>query len=330
MILTIQWHFIADRVGCRFGKKHPGIKYKQCPFFINLVVVPADDFQMLPHLKGFSVELERDVILPFYTIQKLNEMKKVIFLIIIVFTFFYVSAKTYVLVHGQGGQASDWSIIAKILISKGHKVIVLNLPGHGNDKTDIQEITIQGYCQRVIDSIIPVNGKVILVAHSMGGMVITKVTDIIPDRIEKLVYLTALLPKNGQSMADVILQDSTISINPVYNSDTTLLLKHNATINMGELGCNDCPVATKAFVASMTLRPSPAKPIFEKVYFNKNTLDTIPKYFICATEDRMISYSNQLRMISENNNVTKTFTLNMGHLMPLIEGAKVATILEEL
>jgi len=257
-------------------------------------------------------------------------MKKLILLITIAFMSFHVEANTYVFVHGQGGDKSNWDAIAKILRSKGHKVIVLNLPGHGDDKTDIQKITIQLYCQRVIDSILPVNGKVTLVAHSMGGMVITKVADLIPDRIENLVYLTAVLPMNGQSLMDVLSQDSSVKVSPVYNSDTTLLLKPDATNDLGELGCNDCPADIKKFVSSITLKPSPAKPLFEKVYFNKKTVDARPTYFICATEDKLISYSRQLKMIADNGNITKTFTLNMGHLMPLVEAVKVATILDQL
>jgi len=40
---------------------------------------------------------------------------------------------------------------------------------------------------------------VILVGHSYGGMVITGVADRVPDRINRLVYLDALVPQNGES-----------------------------------------------------------------------------------------------------------------------------------
>jgi hypothetical protein len=59
----------------------------------------------------------------------------------------------------------------------------------------------------------------------MGGIVITKVTDMIPDRIEKLVYLTAFLPQNGQSLMDIVTEDSESYNKPIFNADSTLLLK---------------------------------------------------------------------------------------------------------
>jgi pimeloyl-ACP methyl ester carboxylesterase len=44
---------------------------------------------------------------------------------------------------------------------------------------------------------------VILVGHSYGGMVITGIADKVTDRIDKIVYLDAANPRNGQSLVDV-------------------------------------------------------------------------------------------------------------------------------
>lgn len=42
---------------------------------------------------------------------------------------------------------------------------------------------------------------VVLVGHSYGGMVITGVAEIVPDRIRRLVYLDAFVPRDGESLA---------------------------------------------------------------------------------------------------------------------------------
>lgn len=44
---------------------------------------------------------------------------------------------------------------------------------------------------------------IILVGHSYGGMVITGVADRIPERIQKLVYLDAMVPENGESVTSI-------------------------------------------------------------------------------------------------------------------------------
>jgi pimeloyl-ACP methyl ester carboxylesterase len=44
---------------------------------------------------------------------------------------------------------------------------------------------------------------VVLVGHSYGGMVITGVAEIVPDRIRRLVYLDAFVPRDGESVASL-------------------------------------------------------------------------------------------------------------------------------
>ena len=254
-------------------------------------------------------------------------MKKIFLSVAVSFIFFFANAKTFVLVHGQGGNAFMWGQIATALRSKGHRVVTLDLPGHGADKTDPKSITLASHCQRVIDSILRIDGKVILVGHSMGGIVITKVTDMIPDRIEKLVYLTAILPQNGQSVMDINTADSESYLKPVFNADTTLYLR--PTLDLVTIGCHDCPEAVKKILAQ-GLPPSPARPVIEKVYFNKEILNSKPIYFICATQDRAISYSMQKKMIEANGHVKKVFSLNMSHIMPFVEVTQVVEILNGL
>jgi pimeloyl-ACP methyl ester carboxylesterase len=44
----------------------------------------------------------------------------------------------------------------------------------------------------------------VLIGHSYGGMVATGVADRIPDRIRRIVYLDAFVPRDGQSLADLV------------------------------------------------------------------------------------------------------------------------------
>jgi pimeloyl-ACP methyl ester carboxylesterase len=45
---------------------------------------------------------------------------------------------------------------------------------------------------------------VVLVGHSYSGMVVTAVAEMAPERIAHLVYLDALVPRDGESMADLL------------------------------------------------------------------------------------------------------------------------------
>lgn len=50
----------------------------------------------------------------------------------------------------------------------------------------------------------PDGRDLILVGHSYGGMVITAVADRMPDRVQALVYLDALVPRHGESCWDLV------------------------------------------------------------------------------------------------------------------------------
>ncbi|MFZ8423175.1 alpha/beta hydrolase, partial [Staphylococcus aureus] len=79
-------------------------------------------------------------------------------------------------------------------------VIVVNLPAHGVDNTYGVGVGLNDYVKTVTDAINKVKGKVILIGHSMAGMVISQVAENIPNKIDKLIYVSAFLPKNGETL----------------------------------------------------------------------------------------------------------------------------------
>jgi pimeloyl-ACP methyl ester carboxylesterase len=77
-------------------------------------------------------------------------------------------------------------------------VVAPDLPGHGEDKTSISEISLQAYTDRVCQILDEHSEPVILVGHSMGGVVITQAAEYRPEKIKKLVYLAGPLLQNGE------------------------------------------------------------------------------------------------------------------------------------
>ena len=61
----------------------------------------------------------------------------------------------------------------------------------------IPEISLQFYTDRVCRILDTQSEPVILVGHSMGGVVITQAAQHRPEKIKTLVYLSAMLPRNG-------------------------------------------------------------------------------------------------------------------------------------
>src|SRR5580692_8081448 len=115
--------------------------------------------------------------------------------------------ETIVLVHGAWSDASAWDHISPILKAQGYEVIAVNLPGHGKDNTSFADITLASYVETVKKAI-GARKDVVLVGHSMAGLVISEVAEQIPDQIRKLVYLAAFLPKNGESLLSLAQTDA--------------------------------------------------------------------------------------------------------------------------
>jgi pimeloyl-ACP methyl ester carboxylesterase len=114
---------------------------------------------------------------------------------------------TYVLVHGGWAGGWIWRDVADRLRAGGHRVFVPTLTGLGERSHLIsKQITLSTHVLDVVNLIKWEElSDIVLVGQSYGGMVITGVTEKVPDgAIGSIVYLEAFLPGNGQSLADLL------------------------------------------------------------------------------------------------------------------------------
>lgn len=78
---------------------------------------------------------------------------------------------TFVLVHGSWHGAWCWERIVPMLEEAGHRVIVIDLPAHGTDHTPLIEVNLKSYTDCLSSVLDKEPEKVILVGHSMAGVV---------------------------------------------------------------------------------------------------------------------------------------------------------------
>jgi pimeloyl-ACP methyl ester carboxylesterase len=108
---------------------------------------------------------------------------------------------TYVLIPGACHGAWCFDDLAAALRRHGHRVLAITLTGiaerahllHGgvNLETHIQDVLAEMAAHHVEDAV--------LAGHSYGGMVITAVADRVPQQVDSLVYLDALVPRDVAS-----------------------------------------------------------------------------------------------------------------------------------
>ena len=218
---------------------------------------------------------------------------------------------TYVLVHGAWADESAWGFIRNKLAVNAN-VEVVNLPAHGIDLTDGKNTGLNDYVKTVTAVINRQPGKVILVGHSMAGMVISQVAENISNKINKLVYVAAYLPKNGENLSGItntFLNNKPIEVFEFSKDFSLVSIKRDAIANVV---CADCP----QYMKEVLVKYHKAEPV--KGFNDKVTLGTkftlVPKYYISTTGDNAVPYALQQQMIKNNGMVKKVFKMQTSHL----------------
>lgn len=119
-----------------------------------------------------------------------------------------IKPTTFLLVHGAWGGGWAFKQLESILRASGHEVLRPTLTGLG-ERVHLAnpDITLETHINDILKVVqFERLEKFILVGHSYGGMVVTAVADRIPQKIERLVYVDAHLPVDGESMFDLISQ----------------------------------------------------------------------------------------------------------------------------
>lgn len=112
---------------------------------------------------------------------------------------------TFVLVHGAWQSTGTWDLLTPLLEKHGHRVIAPILTGLGTDQSRLSpEITLRRHIEDVSLELSKISGPVILVGHSYAGMIISGVAQTSHANIQRLVFLDAFVPENGQSALDLL------------------------------------------------------------------------------------------------------------------------------
>ena len=145
---------------------------------------------------------------------------------------------TLIFVHGTNSSSAWCSGLMTELTLRGHRAVAIDLPGHGaeafyprayqapqdlealaTEPSPLTKITIDDYIDRVVDVVRRArrHGPVVLVGASQGGVTLSRVGNVIPDLLDRVVYvaayccvdlpnLTAYLstPENSESLLPLV------------------------------------------------------------------------------------------------------------------------------
>lgn len=219
--------------------------------------------------------------------------------------------KTFILIHGSWHSAWNWHKVIPLLEQLGHKAIAIDLPGMGRDKIPIAEVTMQISVDKICSVINETEGKVILVGHSKNGIMISQAAELLPQKIEKLIYLAAYLIPNGKTQREYSMQDINGVLKPYVNfyeatQSTTL---HTEIYKEGLY--HDCEDSITE-LAKLLLSHEPFTSGITPLQLTDENYGSVPRYYIECTEDRAVTPFIQRKMYEETR-CKKVYSMATSH-----------------
>lgn len=176
---------------------------------------------------------------------------------------------TFVLVHGAFHAGWCWYKVAPLLETLGHRVVAVDLPGHGRHRG---VGTLGSYRDFLVDLLGGQVEPVVLVGHSMGGGIITVAAEAVPQKIAKLVYLSAWIGPSGRYMSNGLAD----------------MARADGLIPFGEEALDmlypDCPPEDRA-LARLCLTEQPVEPLLAPIDWTPERWGAIPRAFIACRDD---------------------------------------------
>jgi len=183
---------------------------------------------------------------------------------------------TVVLVHGAFAESASWNGVVERLRARSVDVVAVANPLR----------SIPGDAAYLRDVLATIEGPVVLVAHSYGGMVVTEAAAG-SSQVAGLVYVCAFAPLTGETAFDLSNRfpggtlGEALNAYPVSTGGQEFAIRPDAFHHQF---CADVPAATAA-VMSATQRPVTAEALTAGLPTGTPAWQSIPSWFVFSDQD---------------------------------------------
>jgi pimeloyl-ACP methyl ester carboxylesterase len=215
-----------------------------------------------------------------------------------------------VVVHGAWADGSSWEPVIRRLLSKDLNVFAAPIPltSLGDDAAALRR------------TIARTEGPVIVAGHAYAGAVVATAND---ERVKALVYIAALAPDEGETVADVFYKNESHPSAPKLGPDPDgFIWMPNESF---ALAFAQHATPEQIALIRAVQRPISVKSITEPVA--PPAWKTKPTWFLIAEEDRMIDPKTQRFMAERMKATVRSHAVD--HTPLLTAPDKVAEIILE-
>jgi pimeloyl-ACP methyl ester carboxylesterase len=187
-------------------------------------------------------------------------------------------SRSFVLVHGAWHDARAWDLVREALDDRGFDSIAVDLP--------IEDVSVDasGYARAIAEAVARLGpDPAVVVGHSMSGIAVPLVPALAP--VQHLVFLAALIPSPGQTMAEVQARESVLGDTSAVARDASGRSYWTSEAAAIEVLYQDGD-PRRARLAAARLRPQARTPHDEPCPLKR--FPDVATSYIVMTDDRMV------------------------------------------
>lgn len=198
-----------------------------------------------------------------------------------------------VLVHGAWADGSGWAKVITPLAAEGFSVTAAPLPltSYADDVKALE----QALCH--------VDGPAVIAGHAYAGAVISGVRS---ENVKALVYVAALAPDEGETVADVFYRGELNPRTPQLAPDKNGLIYYPHEAFSAAYAQN----AGSEELAVLSAVQRPISPACITVPVGRPLWKDRPSWFLVAEDDRMIAAANQRFMADRMQAMQRPFPVD--------------------
>jgi pimeloyl-ACP methyl ester carboxylesterase len=246
--------------------------------------------------------------------------------------------RTFVLVHGWTNDRRIWAPVARLLVERGHRVVLYDQRGHGASRAGDDGMTIEALGDDMAAVLEHLDVRDAVVAgHSMGGMAAQALAIEHPDVVADRVAAVALVSTASSDVGAV--GPAKIFAPRVLGSTLATRFVSNPRIGpfivRGTMGRTATLSNLRAMQDTFAETEPSARAAFylamEAMDFSEGLSDVnVPVLVVSGTRDGLIPHKNTRRLGDIIDGARFEAVRGAGHMVPLERPDTLADLLEDL